>query len=293
MPWWLWDPQDRANAIEGSKFAVFFVGIMVFFGLLGDALTETPLFIDPKYAEFWTDAEAYHLNLASRKSRDELVQKYDGYVVRFYIEQPQLKAAMLPSEDAAYVNMLIVLISKRTSVLEWTLHLLFVYVPLAFGGYFAQRFVTEKICWTQRAARARAEYYQRLDEKGRKAMVLSFLVTLCLAFVNAMTKITPALDGQGVTLIDLTCGMLFLAYIGGLYMKIVSYAVDAGLLVVGINPHYSYWDEIVAMAVVCPVLYLLFNNSWITILSTVSGGLGAGLLVKRIAVASRQFPVLV
>lgn len=275
-----WDPDDRANAIKGSKFAIFILGLLCGVSILDALISETRLFTNPKYDDFWADVEAYHLNPDSRPSLEELSRKYDPYAVAIYLRDPKLQAAYLPSEDAAFANMLVYLLSNRVSPISWGFMLLLIYSPVAMGGYFAQRFLTEKLCLSQRAIQARTAYYDAIDQDGLRSMVLAFMITVSLALLNAITKMTPALSERGLTLIELTCGMIFLAYIGGLYMQIVSYIVDAGFLVVGVNPHRWFWDEVAAISIVCPALYLIYKNSWLTIASNVVGGLGAGFFVK-------------
>jgi hypothetical protein len=79
---------------------------------------------------------------------------------------------------------------------------------------------------------------------------------------------------------SLTGVMVFIAYFGGLFMKLVSYIVDAGFLVCGFNPHFFVWDELISIVAVTPVLYFLYHNSWLTIVSGAAAGLGSGLLTK-------------
>src|SRR6185437_13994028 len=108
----------------------------------------------------------------------------------------------------------------------------------------------------------------------------AFGLALGLSIVNAWTKLTPELTQAGITFLDLTFVQLMLAYFGGLWIRIVSYVVDAAFLAVGVNPHLSLWDDIITLMAISPVLWGIYHNSMLTIASNVAIGITEGLFVK-------------
>src|SRR5436190_1727534 len=77
-----------------------FLGVLIFI-----VATESFTFTDSKYRGFWDDARAYLLQEEPHPTLDQLRKRYGKEVVERYLVDPRLTVAYLPSEEAAFTNL--------------------------------------------------------------------------------------------------------------------------------------------------------------------------------------------
>ena len=275
---------DRLLLLLG-KIIVFGLGVVFLSSLITILVSETRLFTDPKYEGFWNDVEAYHLKRDGWKTPEELARRYGAAAVVKYVASPGLHAAYVPSENGAITNMIGYVISQKQkrdgSLIFGCVFLLIVaYLPIVIAARQTQRFLARCLFSGPRSRVACDNYYAAIDKHWIRAAIVAFVLTLILSFLNALGRLSPELSEKGVTIIDLAGAMLVLAYVGGLWMRLLLYIVDLGFLGAGSNPHLSLWDEVIAVIVMTPVLWLVYQNSWLTIVTTAAAGLASGFLVK-------------
>ena len=127
----------------------------------------------------------------------------------------------------------------------------------------------------------------------RRLLVLAFALALPLCFINAQNHFSPALRQQGVTLFELTGWLLVLGFFGGIWVQLLLLTIDVILLGTGIHPQRTFWSEAIAIAVMAPILWFGFQNSWLMTATYFVIPISGGLLVKwhefkRRAVDRRQ-----
>jgi hypothetical protein len=166
------------------------------------------------------------------------------------------------------------------SLLSWGIVLVCLYGPIFVAARQIQRFLTRIVCLSGAARKARKDYFAASDDHRPIATLVAFGLALGLSMVSAWTKLTPELKQAGITFLDLTIVQLMLAYFGGLWMRIASYVVDTAFLAVGVNPHHSLWDDVIAVMAISPVLWGIYHNSLLTIASNIAIGITEGLFVK-------------
>ena len=143
---------------------------------------------------------------------------------------------------------------------------------------------------------AREAYFDLVKRPRVWAIMIGLGLTLALCSVNALIRITPEMKQRGVTVFDLTGTLLLTAYLSGIWIQLLIYVIDIAFLTTGMNPHHAVWDDVIAVAVMIPVLSLVYQNSWLTIAANTVAALAAGLLVKwsvlRGQTAAQSQPVL-
>jgi hypothetical protein len=280
-----------------GKFVAFVLGLL-FFGFFSElVVSETRLFLDPRYEGFWKDVEEYHLKTDGRKTNQDLVRQYGIEPVMKYFVSPGLNAAYLPSEDAAQANIVGYLISDKERLASensdhdaflvetygGSLFILLVsFAPMVFVVRQIQRWLTSCLCLGTKARQARAEYFAVVELKSRyRAIAGAFAFAVVMSVINAFNRLTPAMQFRGITAGQLAGVLLAVGYFSGLGLLLLSYLVDVGFLVAGSNPHLSIWDNVIAIAVMVPVLVLVYDNSWTTVVTGAVTGLAGSLYDKR------------
>lgn len=219
-----------------------------------------------------------------------LSERYGARVVYFYFANPNPSLASAPAEDAAFAVAVAASIRPNRPgadvVLAEGFMLLYFVVPMILFLRAAQRAASWLACRGRAAAAVRAEYYQQVAAGGSLAVAAGLACTVGLSALNAAVSLTAEHRAAGVSELGVLTRLVFLAYTGGLMVRLVVYAVDVAFLALGRNPHRTLWDDAIALAVVVPVSALVYHNSALSVLTQVAGGLASGLVVKA-AVALR------
>lgn len=280
-----WENTKRALWTIAAGWGV----IVIVFGTVV-VLTQYSLFLAPEYKEFWKDLQDYHLKTESAKTREQMIQEYS--LGRIYIHNVSLSILFyLPSDKAALTGVIIHCVAyheKLAARKEWAgsvwaaliFGLIVMYLPMVISLRSIQRIVANWACKNTTSQRVTDDYFYALDKRRRNAVVCSLGLTLFLVIINAWMVLTPELQAKGLQIQDLAAGLLCVAYFGGFWLLVVEIIVDLLFLRAGWNPHYSLWDDAIAILLMVPVLAVVFQNSWLSVLTTVVGGLGAGVYLK-------------
>lgn len=289
----------RVAQIIGFCFGALF---LVF--LFRDVIRDTQLFTDPRFDGFWDDVEAYHFKPQARKPPAELARKYGNErVVRYFLSPAR---NYLPNERAVFIGVAAQLaeaqgkdvkdIKISSLPIACVGALLALYVPMVVAARQVQYVLSGVLCRTQAARAAREAYFDLVKRPRVWAIMIGLGLTLALCSVNALIRITPEMKQRGVTVFDLTGTLLLTAYLSGIWIQLLIYVIDIAFLTTGMNPHHAVWDDVIAVAVMIPVLSLVYQNSWLTIATNTVAALAAGLLVKwsvlRGQTAAQSQPVL-
>lgn len=272
-----------------GKGVLLLVGPVMAIVLFTQVLSDTHLFLNPKYKSFWIDVEEYHSNPNERKAEREYVSRYGFDPVSRYMMNPGASAAYLPSEEVAKtsVKWSIVYEKKRNNygsglIATGFLFVLVVgYLPIAYAARQVQRVLARMVCFTSKAAEVRTEYFAKFSGAGAFwSTVGAFTLALVMAVINSVRTISPEDQIKGVTVLDLAGALLFVGYFSGLWVRLVSQAVAIGFIAFGRNPHKSIWDNVITLAVTAPVLLFIYNNSWLAVLTASITGLAGELFAK-------------
>jgi hypothetical protein len=269
-----------------GQTAAICVGALFLFVFYSTIVADLPLFTDPRFDGFWDDVEAYQFNQPGRKTPAELSRQYGMRPVIQYVVSPGLSAAYLPSERAAVLNVAIYSFSEDAQQnflplpVVWGSVLLWMFAPMVFTARQAQRALSWLVCRVPVARSARESYIAAIKETRLRAIAATCGVTFVLSLINALAHWSPELRQRGVTLFALTGWLMVMAFFAGLWLQFVLYLVDAAFLAAGSDPHCSLWPEFIALAVITPILVLVFHNSWLTITADAAAALTAGLFVK-------------
>src|SRR5262245_11342911 len=182
---------------------------------------DLPLFIDPRFAGFWDDVEAYHLNPQARKTPVELSHKYGNRYVLKYFLSTGLGAAYLPSERAALINTAVYAISEDHKRNRWFVPVVWatmlggIYGSIVLAARQMQRGLSWLVCRRQEARDLRRAYFAAFEKTGLWRIGAAAGVTLPLAICNAVMLMRPEFRQHGVTVFELTGWLFVLAFFSG------------------------------------------------------------------------------
>ncbi len=280
-------PDSARVLLVVGKGVFLFVGVVVAIVLFEALLSSLDLFLDPKYKSFWADVDAYHANPRARKSDAEYIRQYGFEPVSHYMLNADVSGAYLPSEEVAKASVKWYVITQKGNggtapiVSGFLFAILVVCAPVAFTARQVQRLVARAVSLTSRSAEVRKAYFAKLTGAGAFwSTIGAFAVALVMAAINSSRTITPEDEARGLTVPDFAGALLFLGYTSGLWMRLVSHVVDVGFIALGRNPHKSIWDNVITLAVTAPVLILVFNNSWLAVLTGAVTGLATAVFAK-------------
>jgi hypothetical protein len=273
-----------------GKVVLVLVGTVAATVLIEALVSDTQLFLDPKYKSFWADVEAYHSDPNARKTDVEYIRQYGFNYTNNYMINPGAGAAFLPSEEAAKPSVKWYIITQkqrdnsRTRANDYPVIAGFIfvivvlYLPVAYTARQVQRVVAVAVSWTSRARKARKAYFAKYSgERFFWVAIGAFVVALVLSVINSARTISPEDQARGLTVLDLAGALLYIGYFSGLWVRLVSHVIDVGFIAFGYNPHKSIWDNVLTLVVTAPVLLFVYNNSWLTVLTGAITGLATEL----------------
>ncbi|MBI3407762.1 MAG: hypothetical protein HY040_05325 [Planctomycetes bacterium] len=260
------------------------LGFFFLIGMIILLIERTPMFLDPKFAGFWHDVEAYHLDLDDKKTLGELTREYGNYAVTYYVLEPGHTMVYLPSEQAAFMNLLSHMISEKArkgkSFASEAGFGLLTFMSVAMVLRLLQRAVSWLACRSQAAQNMRRRYFDTIAKHRLRWVAAVFAMTLIFCWLLAESMMSVPLERKGMTVIDLTFALVVLAYFGGFWTYLVVQLIDSLFLMFAVDPHRSCWDQLLAILIMAPILSLVYQNSWTTILATAFTALASDLLMK-------------
>jgi len=280
------------------KVLVALWGLLLVWCLISGVVENLVFFTDARYRGLWKDLEAFYLKTPNALSQGALLERYGQKAVDRFVTQPDFQLCYLPSEEAAFVNLLGYLGSEQQLKLEregraipWPLVgliiLVCIYLPVIHGFRTLVRWITWPIAKKSGHLRLHYSYYETPKGKRRGSGLVSFAVVVLGSIGLAAMRYSEPMRAAGTTFPDLVTSFVVLSYLTGLCMRLVTVAIDGVLLSAGFHPHRMIWDELASLVLVAPLLRLVFQNSWLTILGGAVAGLGGGLLAKFLA---RKYP---
>lgn len=262
------------------------LGALFWILFTANLVSETRLFIDPKFDGFWDDVESFHLKRPTRKTPAELSRRYGMDPVLKYVVSPGLAAGYLPSERTVFISAQIYSLSDENKPnrlllpVAWGFMLFAMYMPMVVAGRKAQEILSFLLCRHRGAREARRAYFAAVWRPKLGAIVAVFALTFALSVCDAFILRSPEWRQQGISIFELSGWFTVLSYFGGISMLLLLYIVDAGFLCLGINPHHLFWDDLITLAVMAPILHLVYQNSWLTVTSMMVTAFFAHLLLK-------------
>jgi hypothetical protein len=247
-----------------------------------------PTFLSPRYQDFWDDVIAYRLRGEQHKSLDELDRAYGTPLVRDYLVDQTFLTAFLPSEKAAFATWVTFnfeqvngIPSKKTNWLFTTLFaVVTIYVPVALFQRAWAKNLTWWFCRSERSVRLFAGHFAAPWRQRVLGALLTAPVVAVLALWNASEALFPELQQAGVVLVEEALLFVCLAYLSGLGVRALTYAIQGVFLARGVDPQRTFWDEVVAASLAAPALLFVYRNSPLSMLADMVAGLAPQVIAK-------------
>jgi hypothetical protein len=90
----------------------------------------------------------------------------------------------------------------------------------------------------------------------------------------------PELQQAGVVLVEEALLFVCLAYLSGLGVRALTYAIQGVFLARGVDPQRTFWDEVVAASLAAPALLFVYRNSPLSMLADMVAGLAPQVIAK-------------
>ncbi len=282
------DPPKKKEVLRTiwTWFVVAWGWIMLacFFVLI---LSQLEYFLSPQYRNFWADVQAHYLKLPSAKKIEEFTALYGEKAAEDYVEEETdtvMIVAILPSEQASITAALIAALNSEDGAIgiAGTLFfiLVFAYFPAMYAIKRTQLRNLRRARMNEPCREACKAYFGTNKQNRILAFSIGILPTLFLSWLNAVTTVTPAFEAKGVHTIDLTISFFFLGYFSGIWLRIIATCIDTLFLRRGINPHMTLVDDLIACVIMVPIIWLVFQNNFLAVLTMVVAAFSDAIFLK-------------
>ncbi len=260
-------------------------------------IDDSEIFFNPRYVHFWQDAEAYHLRTEGWKSKIELNHLYGTNRVERYVTHFGLEGIFLPSEEANRITSKAFLLSYNNLTRESehavnqfllikTVAIIFIliYFPMVVAVRKGQELLARVLCCSYETYAIRKAYFEEFQWKSLlRTVPFTLTIVIVLSYINAQLQLTPEMQIRGITSFEMTVFLVFVSFLEGLWVLILCSVIDVGFITFSINPHHIIWDDVLTLAIMAPILFFVYKNSWITVAAAMVTGLATGIVIKWMA----------